>query len=81
MCVVSICDLRMIKADYLRVASNDRSPLYVYRIVVAQNGQINAQFDVRQDEADTFADELISLAALIRAHTRHREPLPMRHKK
>ena len=32
-----------------------------------------AQFDVHQDAADQLAYELNSLAALIRAHTRHRE--------
>lgn len=69
-----VCDLSMIKAEYLRPASNDQSPFYGYRVAVTLNGEINAQFDVRQDEADKFANELVSLAALIRAHTRHRGP-------
>jgi len=69
-----VCDLSMIKAEYLRPASNDQSPFYGYRIAVMLHGEINARFDVCQEEADKLADELISLAALIRAHTRHRGP-------
>ena len=72
--VVSVCDLSMIKAEYRHVEANGRSPFYGYRITVTLNGETKAQFNVHQEMADDFANQLNSLAALIRAHTRHREP-------
>jgi hypothetical protein len=61
MAVEPVCDLSMIKAEYLCPASNDQSSFYGYRIAVTLNGEINARFDVGQDEADKFANELILL--------------------
>ena len=72
--VEPVCDLSMIKAEYRHIEANGRPPFYGYRIAVTLNGETEAQFDVHQDAADQLAYELNSLAALIRAHTRHREP-------
>ena len=72
--VEPVCDLRMIKAEYRHIEASGRPPFYGYRIAVTLNGETEAQFYVHQDAADQLANELNSLAALIRAHTRHRQP-------
>ncbi len=72
--VEPVCNLSMIKAEYRHIEANGRPPFYGYRIAVTLNGETEARFDVRQETADEFANQLNSLAALIRAHTRHREP-------
>jgi len=72
--VDNICDLTMVKAEYGHVLPSNGSPIWVYQISIAQNGATGALFDVSQATADELANELGTLASLIRAHTRHREP-------
>ena len=72
LCVESICDLSMIKADYRQITPHEGSPFWGYQIAVRLDQETLAQFEVRQETADQLADQLGTLAALIRAHTRHR---------
>ena len=73
MSVETVCNLKMIKAEYRYIVPNEGSPYYGYRIAVNQNGETIAQFDVPQGTASELANELNSLGALIIAHTRHRQ--------
>jgi hypothetical protein len=67
--IVEICGLNMVQANYRYSVPNGKPPGYVYRITASPAGKKSrAQFDVGQKDADQFADELIALAALIRAH-------------
>jgi hypothetical protein len=71
--VKPICDLGMVKADYRYVIPNGKLPFHGYRIAISQGGEAKGQFDVPQGMAEQFANELIALASLIRAHSPHRE--------
>ena len=75
--VVPVCKLKMIKAEYRYIAPDDGPRFYGYQIDMNRNVEVNAEFDVPQEMADEFASELNALAALIRAHTRHREADPI----
>ena len=70
--VESICDLSMVSAEYRQIESGAGSPCWGYQITVSRDGAAIARFEVEQEAADQLADQLGTLAALIRAHTRHR---------
>jgi hypothetical protein len=72
--VEPICNFPIVKAEYGRIEANGRTPFYGYRIALNLNAETEIRFDVKQESADELAKELGSLAALILAHGRHREP-------
>jgi hypothetical protein len=58
----------MTKTEYKHIVPNEGPPFHGYRNRNDSERENKAQFDVHQELADEFANELNSLAALIRAH-------------
>lgn len=61
MSVETVCNLKMIKAEYRYIVPNEGSPYYGYRIAVNQNGETIAQFDVPPRDSKRARNELNSL--------------------
>ena len=62
----TLCDLKILKADYRSATDKSHSSNHVFRIS-ATTGGAEMHFDISEREGELFAAELETLAAIVRA--------------